>query len=90
MVKQDVCKRFVFFVGVKGREVNARVGKGLVGRGKHRERTVTSKRCGEVHMVERRHQRVMHACSSGVGGDVLGFVSGDAEREGGKTQAGNK
>ena len=41
-------------------------------------------------MVERRHQRVMHACSSGVGGDVLGFVSGDAEREGGKTQAGNK
>ena len=64
--------------------------KGLVGRGKHRERTITSERCGEVHMVERRHQRVMHACSSGVGGDVLGSVSGDAEREGGKTQAGNK
>ena len=56
MVKEDIREGRFFFGGLEIVEVNSRIGKGLVGRCKHRERTSSLEGGDQVDVGERSHQ----------------------------------
>ena len=72
-------------------EVDASGGsEGLVGGGEDRERSVALEGLGQIDVVQGCNERVVHAGSSSVVGDVFRFVSGCVEGNGGKCKAGNQ
>ena len=80
VVEQDVRKGGLAFRRVKGSEVNASIGKGLVGRCEDRERSGALERLEQFGLNHGAHQRVVNTGALGGSGDVVGGVSGHEHR----------
>ena len=71
VMEKDGGQRLVFLGRVEVVQVNAGIGEGLVGRRKHRERAGLLERGDQVGVGQCGDQRIVNACSSGVGGNIL-------------------
>ena len=89
VVEQNGGQRFVFLGRVKVVEIDASVGKGLVGWGKDGERAGLLERGHQVGVSQGSDKRVVDARPGGVGRDVLGGIGRCSERQCGGGQQGD-
>ena len=75
VVEQDVRKGGFAFGGVKGCEVNTRIGERLIGRGKDREWTRPLKGFQKFSLHHCRHQRVVNSRALGGSRDVVRSIA---------------
>ena len=80
VVEQDVRKGGFAFGRVKGSEVNASIGEGLVGRGEDGERSGALERLEQFGLHDGAHQRVVNTGALCGSGDVVGGVGGHEHR----------
>ena len=80
MVEQDVRKGGFAFSRVKGSEVNASIGKGLVGRCEDRERSRALERLEQFGLNDSAHQRIVNTGALSRSGNIVGGVGGHQHR----------